>query len=140
MSSQRSELRERVRRLPGMAALLRALEGLPPAYLVGGAVRDLLHGAGPKDVDIAVEGDARSVGRAVAERLGSDAREYERFGTATVETPDATYNLATTRARSRGSSSRRSTRTCGGVTSGSTRWQSPSPGTISGTSTTPRVG
>jgi len=37
------------------------------------------------------------VGRAVAERLGSDAREYERFGTATVETPDSTYNFATTR-------------------------------------------
>ncbi len=97
MAETASQLRERVRRLPGMERLLPALEGLPPAYLVGGAVRDLLRGAGPKDVDIAVEGDARSVGRAVAERLGSDAREYERFGTATVETPDATYNLATTR-------------------------------------------
>jgi tRNA nucleotidyltransferase (CCA-adding enzyme) len=92
-----AELRERVRRLPGMERLLPALEGLPQAYLVGGAVRDLLRGEDPKDVDIAVEGDARSVGRAVAERLGSDAREYERFGTATVETPDTTYNFATTR-------------------------------------------
>jgi tRNA nucleotidyltransferase (CCA-adding enzyme) len=91
------DLRERVRRVPGMERLLPALEGLPPAYLVGGAVRDLLRGAVPKDVDIAVEGDARSVGRAVAERLGSDAREYERFGTATVETPATTYNFATTR-------------------------------------------
>jgi tRNA nucleotidyltransferase (CCA-adding enzyme) len=80
-----------------MERLLPALEGLEPAYLVGGAVRDLLRGDEPKDVDIAVEGDARSVGRAVAERLGSDAREYERFGTATVETPDSTYNFATTR-------------------------------------------
>ena len=35
------ELRERVRRLPGMGDLLPALEGLPPTYLVGGAVRDL---------------------------------------------------------------------------------------------------
>jgi tRNA nucleotidyltransferase (CCA-adding enzyme) len=80
-----------------MERLLPALEGLPPAYLVGGAVRDLLRGAEPVDVDIAVEGDARSVARAVADRLGSGAREYERFGTATVETSDGTYNFAGTR-------------------------------------------
>jgi len=92
-----SSLRERVRRVPGMERLLPALEGLEPAYLVGGAVRDLLRGAVPNDIDIAVEGDARSVARAVAERLGSDAREYERFGTATVETPATSYNFATTR-------------------------------------------
>jgi tRNA nucleotidyltransferase (CCA-adding enzyme) len=83
-----------------MERLLPALDGLPPAYLVGGAVRDLLRGEAPKDVDVAVEGDARSAARAVAERLGSDAREYERFGTATVETPASTYNFATTRQES----------------------------------------
>ncbi len=97
MSAPPGELRERVRRVPGMERLLPALEGLEPAHLVGGAVRDLLRGAVPNDIDIAVEGDARSVGRAVAERLGSDAREYERFGTATVEIPGITYNFATTR-------------------------------------------
>jgi tRNA nucleotidyltransferase (CCA-adding enzyme) len=97
MTTSASQLRERIRRMPGMERLLPALEGLPPAFLVGGAVRDLLRGEDPKDVDVAVEGDARSVGRAVAERLGSDAREYERFGTATVETRAGTYNFATTR-------------------------------------------
>jgi tRNA nucleotidyltransferase (CCA-adding enzyme) len=97
MSAPSSQLRERVRRVPGMERLLPALEGLPPAYLVGGGVRDLLRGADPHDVDIAVEGDARSAARAVADRLGSGAREYERFGTATVEIPEATYNFATTR-------------------------------------------
>ena len=100
MSEPSTQLRERVRRLPGMDRLLPALDGLPPAYLVGGAVRDLLRGEDPKDVDIAVEGDARSAARAVAERLGSDAREYERFGTATVETPGRTYNFASTRQES----------------------------------------
>ena len=100
MAETASQLRERVRRIPGMDRLLPALEGLPPAYLVGGAVRDLLRGEDPKDVDIAVEGDARSAARAVAERLGSGAREYERFGTATVETPASTYNFATTRQES----------------------------------------
>ena len=97
MSAVPGDIRERVRRMPGMERLLPALEGLPPAYLVGGAVRDLLRGEDPKDVDVAVEGDAGSAARAVAERLGSDAREYERFGTATVETPASTYNFATTR-------------------------------------------
>jgi tRNA nucleotidyltransferase (CCA-adding enzyme) len=97
MSMPASQLRERVRRLPGMDRLLPALEGLPPAYLVGGAVRDLLRGADPVDLDIAVEGDARSAARAVADRLGSGAREYERFGTATVESPAGTYNFAGTR-------------------------------------------
>ena len=100
MTEAASNLRERVRRLPGMERLLPALDGLPPAYLVGGAVRDLLRGAVPHDVDIAVEGDARSAARAVADRLGSGAREYERFGTATVETPASTYNFATTRQES----------------------------------------
>ena len=97
MPSRSSELRERVRRMPGMERLLPALEGLPPAYLVGGGVRDLLRGADPVDVDIAVVGDARSAARAVADRLGSGAREYERFGTATVETREGTYNFAGTR-------------------------------------------
>jgi tRNA nucleotidyltransferase (CCA-adding enzyme) len=97
MSTPVNHLRERVRRMPGMERILPALEGLPPAYLVGGGVRDLLRGADPVDVDIAVEGDARSAARALADRLGSEAREYERFGTATVETPQGTYNLVGTR-------------------------------------------
>ncbi|HZO08860.1 MAG TPA: hypothetical protein VFC77_05745 [Myxococcota bacterium] len=100
MPNRSSELRERVRRMPGMERLLPALEGLPPAYLVGGGVRDLLRGAEPVDVDLAVEGDARSAARAVADRLGSGAREYERFGTATVETRAGTYNFAGTRRES----------------------------------------
>ncbi|HZN88219.1 MAG TPA: hypothetical protein VFB44_04545 [Thermoleophilaceae bacterium] len=90
-------LRERVRRLPGMGRLLPALEGLPPAYLVGGAVRDLLRGADGVDIDVAVEGDARSVARALADRLGGSAREHERFGTAKVLADELALDLATTR-------------------------------------------
>jgi tRNA nucleotidyltransferase (CCA-adding enzyme) len=92
-----NDLRERIRRLPGMDRLLPALEGLPPTYLVGGAVRDLLRGADAVDLDLAVEGDARSAARALAERLGGSAREHERFGTATVRAPELTFDLATTR-------------------------------------------
>jgi tRNA nucleotidyltransferase (CCA-adding enzyme) len=91
------DLRERTRRVPGMDRLLGALGGLPPTYLVGGAVRDLLRGAQAVDLDLAVEGDARSVARALAERLGGGAREHERFGTATVQAPDLRFDLATTR-------------------------------------------
>jgi tRNA nucleotidyltransferase (CCA-adding enzyme) len=92
-----AELRERVRRLPGLERLLPALDGLPAAYLVGGAVRDLLRGANAVDLDIAVEGDARSVARALVERLGGQAREHQRFGTATVHAGDLVFDLATTR-------------------------------------------
>lgn len=97
MPTPSSQLRERVRRLPGMDRLLPALEGLPPAYLVGGAVRDLLRDAAPLDLDVAIEGDARSAARAVADRLASDLREYEAFGTADVIVPDQVFHFATTR-------------------------------------------
>ena len=80
-----------------MERLLPALEGLAPSFLVGGAVRDLLRGADAVDLDVAVEGDARSVARALAERLGGEAREHERFGTATVRADELTVDLATTR-------------------------------------------
>jgi tRNA nucleotidyltransferase (CCA-adding enzyme) len=80
-----------------MDRLLPALDGLPPAYLVGGAVRDLLRGAQAVDLDLAVEGDARSVARALAERLGGTAREHERFGTATVRAGELAFDMATTR-------------------------------------------
>jgi hypothetical protein len=39
MAGPATDLRERIRRLPGMERLLPALEGLPPAYLVGGAAQ-----------------------------------------------------------------------------------------------------
>jgi tRNA nucleotidyltransferase (CCA-adding enzyme) len=96
-AADRANLRERVRRVPGMEQLLPALGGLAPAYLVGGAVRDLLRGADAVDLDVAVESDARSVARALADRLGGEAREHERFGTATVRSDGLSLDLATTR-------------------------------------------
>ncbi len=91
------EYRERVRGVPGMARLLPALDGLPPAYLVGGAVRDLLRSAEISDIDVAVEGDARTVARALADRLDGVAREHERFGTAKVRADDLSVDVAATR-------------------------------------------
>jgi tRNA nucleotidyltransferase (CCA-adding enzyme) len=94
-----SDLRERVRRLRGMDQLLPALAGLPPCYLVGGAVRDMLRGADPVDLDLAVEGDAASAARAVGARLDREVREHGRFGTAVMRN-DVDVNFAMTRRES----------------------------------------
>lgn len=92
-----AELRERIASLPGMERVLPALEGLDPAYLVGGAVRDLLLGVEHLDLDVAVDGDARRLARELADRLGGDAVEHERFGTATVTLGDLELDFASTR-------------------------------------------
>lgn len=83
--------------LPGMGELLPALDGLPPCYLVGGAVRDLLLGATTVDLDVAVEGDAEAVALHLAERLGGSVRAHGRFGTATVHAGALRVDLAGTR-------------------------------------------
>ena len=61
------------------------------AYLVGGAVRDLLLGERVSDVDIAVEGDGIEFARELAERLHGRVRAHDKFQTAVVvvELPDA---------------------------------------------------
>src|SRR3954447_10430159 len=94
------DLGERIRALPGADRLLPALEGLAPAWLVGGAVRDLLLGAASVDLDVAIEGDAREVARELAARLGGEAVEHERFGTATVRADALTVDLASPRRES----------------------------------------
>ncbi|HXD59978.1 MAG TPA: hypothetical protein VN606_18775 [Thermoleophilaceae bacterium] len=92
-----TDLVERVRALRGMNRLLPALDGLPPAFLVGGAVRDLLLAGETVDLDVAIEGDARAAARELAERLDGEVVEHERFGTATVQAGDLALDLATTR-------------------------------------------
>ncbi len=97
MSSQVDQLAGRIAALPGAERLLPALEGLPPAFLVGGALRDLLRGVEGVDLDLAVEGDAVAAARELATRLGGEALEHERFGTATVRAEGLAVDLATTR-------------------------------------------
>jgi tRNA nucleotidyltransferase (CCA-adding enzyme) len=94
------ELAARITAVAGMDRLLPALQGLDPSYLVGGAVRDLLLGKPSVDLDVAVEGDARQVARELARRLGGEATEHERFGTATVRAEGIHVDLATTRRES----------------------------------------
>jgi tRNA nucleotidyltransferase (CCA-adding enzyme) len=89
-------LRERLRALPGGEELLAAAADIAPgrAFLVGGAVRDLLFGRRPRELDVVVEGVEAPFGRpaaqlaaALASRVGAHAsvHEHERFGTAIVE-------------------------------------------------------
>jgi len=76
---------------------LRALAGEPGVHVVGGAVRDALLGADPHELDLVVEGDAAAVAARAAARLGGRVVVHERFGTATVHAPDATFDLASAR-------------------------------------------
>jgi len=60
------------------------------AYVVGGLVRDAWLGRTPArhDLDVAIEGDALMVARALADARGGTLVEHERFLTASVGLPD----------------------------------------------------
>jgi tRNA nucleotidyltransferase (CCA-adding enzyme) len=68
---------------------------MPPdrVHLVGGAVRDLLLGGAPIDLDLVVEGDAEAFARS----LGGTLTGHDRFGTATVVLDDFVYDIARAR-------------------------------------------
>jgi tRNA nucleotidyltransferase (CCA-adding enzyme) len=66
-------------------------EPYPGVYLVGGTVRDLLLGRHNFDVDLAVEGDAIELARALAEELGGRCRPHGQFGTAVVHYGDGRH-------------------------------------------------
>lgn len=87
-----SRLIEEVKALPAAGPLLEALADAEGVYLVGGAVRDLLLGRRPHELDLVVDGDAA----ALAGRLGR-ARIHDRFGTSTVELDGYTYDFARAR-------------------------------------------
>jgi tRNA nucleotidyltransferase (CCA-adding enzyme) len=75
------------------AAAIAAAAGPTPAYLVGGAVRDLLDGREPAELDIALEGELEPV----LEALGGEARSHVRFGTASLRVEGVAVDLARTR-------------------------------------------
>lgn len=88
-------LLEAVRALPGGRLLLERLgrDPAPAVHLVGGAVRDLLLGRAPSELDLLVEGSARKV----AELLGGRVKPHDRFGTVTVAVDGLSYDLASAR-------------------------------------------
>jgi tRNA nucleotidyltransferase (CCA-adding enzyme) len=90
-----ADLREQLRAQPGGPELLAAAGAAVPGgiFLVGGAVRDLMLGRRPRELDVVVEGGDAPFGQAatqlagaLASRLGAHAsvNEHERFGTAIV--------------------------------------------------------
>ena len=91
------ELLKLMARAPGAPAVLDALGAEPGVHVVGGAVRDALLGAVPRELDVVVEGDATPVARRAAERLGGTVVVHDRFGTATVRSPAATFDVVSAR-------------------------------------------
>jgi tRNA nucleotidyltransferase (CCA-adding enzyme) len=78
------ELLSRALALPALAEVYERLvaAGRGPLYLVGGAVRDLLRGQAPLDLDLVLDGPVTLL----AERLGGTATTHDRFETATLRT------------------------------------------------------
>jgi tRNA nucleotidyltransferase (CCA-adding enzyme) len=89
-----TDLRETLRAMPCGATLLGAVPPGGGVHLVGGAVRDLLRGGTPAELDVAVEGDTT----ALLTALGGLPLRHERFGTATVRSGDCCIDVAMTRA------------------------------------------
>ena len=67
------------------------------AYLVGGPVRDLFLSRPTTDLDIATEGDAVSLGHALAKELGGRVRATSQFGTIQLDVLGLRVDLAHTR-------------------------------------------
>ena len=88
------QLLAQVRALPAGETLLERVPEPEGVYLVGGAVRDLLRGGRPLDLDLVVDGDPV----ALTGQLGGDARIHDRFGTSTVKLDGFTFDIARARA------------------------------------------
>ena len=87
------EALDALRDLPCGARALAAFGPGDGVHVVGGAVRDLLLGRRPREVDLVVEGDLD----AAIGRLGGAATAHDRFGTARVVAGDCAIDLARAR-------------------------------------------
>jgi tRNA nucleotidyltransferase (CCA-adding enzyme) len=86
-------LLERFTELPAARPLLARLRDADGVYLVGGAVRDLLLGGAPLDLDLVIDGELEPITAA----LGTPARVHDRFDTRTVVIDGFSYDLARAR-------------------------------------------
>jgi tRNA nucleotidyltransferase (CCA-adding enzyme) len=94
--SQPDQLLSAIRALPAAKPLLARLGDATGVHIVGGAVRDLLLGGRPSDLDLVVEGEAGDMAAALAGQVVS----HDRFGTATVVLDGFTYDIASARRES----------------------------------------
>jgi tRNA nucleotidyltransferase (CCA-adding enzyme) len=91
------ELLNRLSALPAAGELLRALGGADGVYLVGGAVRDLLRGVAPVDLDLVVDRDLAELIAGLDTSAGAPVRVHDRFGTATIVLGAGRFDLARAR-------------------------------------------
>ncbi len=100
------ELLARLKAMPGAPELLELAGESSGIHLVGGAVRDLLLGRTPRELDVLVEEQGGSFGdrtaqlaRSLAAQLHASAQpnEHERFGTAIVRWEGGRIDIATAR-------------------------------------------
>jgi tRNA nucleotidyltransferase (CCA-adding enzyme) len=82
-----------LRALPAGGPLMQRLEGEPGVFLVGGAVRDLLLGGSPFDLDLVALGDPAPI----RSRLDGEAVIHDRFGTSTVTVAGFSYDIGRAR-------------------------------------------
>ncbi len=87
-------------RQPGGPQLLELAEARDDVAVVGGAVRDLLLGRTPHELDVVVGEDAVAFARELAEILGASVTEHERFATASVEWEAGRVDVAQRRSES----------------------------------------
>jgi len=73
------------------------LEGV---WVVGGAVRDLVLGRSPGELDLVVVGDAAGLASELGRRLAGGGRAHELFGTHTVRAGDLRIDVAMARTES----------------------------------------
>jgi tRNA nucleotidyltransferase (CCA-adding enzyme) len=100
----------RLRELPGGAELIALAGQRGGIELVGGAVRDLMLGVRPRELDVVVEGDPQTFAGELARHLhtlaGEDPRTrdeltyHERFRTALVRWPEGEIDIAMRRSES----------------------------------------
>jgi tRNA nucleotidyltransferase (CCA-adding enzyme) len=100
---------ERLRTLPGGRELLAQAAKREDIALVGGAVRDLLLGHWPRELDVTVAGDSAGLASAIAASISPSERPYghavqpvlhERFSTASVVWGYGRIDIAELRAES----------------------------------------
>ncbi|MGA2455299.1 MAG: hypothetical protein ABSG93_17440 [Solirubrobacteraceae bacterium] len=100
------EVLDALRGLPGGPELLAMGDEGAELELVGGAVRDLLLGRAPRELDVVVARDAAALARDLASRLGANAAQppsatlHDRFGTALLQWDGARIDIAERRAES----------------------------------------
>ncbi|HEY1688182.1 MAG TPA: hypothetical protein VGF95_04895 [Solirubrobacteraceae bacterium] len=100
-----AEVLQQLERLPGGVQLLEQARARDDVELVGGAVRDILRGGRPLELDVVLGGEPATFATAAAElagalmqQLGGEVTVHGRFGTATLLWDGGRIDIAARRA------------------------------------------